>query len=46
LLISVGNVTSYRDNSAARNTRYYYKVTAVNALGESVLSGEATAIAK
>jgi subtilisin family serine protease len=44
--LAVGNVTSYRDNSTSKNVRYYYKVTAVNAVGESALSLEATAIGK
>ena len=45
-LIAVANVTSYRDNSTSKNVRYYYKVTAVNGVGESVQSSEASAIAK
>ncbi len=45
-LASVGNVTSFKDTSTARGTRYYYKVTAVNAVGESVASNEASAQAK
>src|SRR5207247_4215939 len=45
-LIAVGNVTSFRDSSTSKGVRYYYKIAAVNALGESLRSGEATAIAK
>ena len=40
LLVTLGNVTSYSDGGLANGTTYYYKVTAVNALGESALSGE------
>jgi PKD repeat protein len=32
--------TSYQDNSADPNTSYFYKVTAVNAIGESLNCGE------
>jgi hypothetical protein len=44
-LVSIGNVTSYRDTNVKRGTTYYYKVTAVNAAGESPLSNEASATA-
>src|SRR5204863_3442501 len=43
-LIAVGNVTSYRDNSTSKNVRYYCKVSAVNGVGDSVQSSEASAI--
>jgi subtilisin family serine protease len=46
LLVSVGNVTSYRDTSTKKGVRYYYVVTAINGLGEGPTSNEATAIAK
>ena len=45
-IVSVGSVRTYRDTSTTRGVRYYYVVTAVNALGESPRSNEATAIAK
>jgi fibronectin type 3 domain-containing protein/lysophospholipase L1-like esterase len=35
--------TSYTDSSAANGTKYYYKVAAVNALGTSGMSNEASA---
>ena len=35
--------TTYTDTTAANGTTYYYKVTAVNALGEGPLSNEASA---
>lgn len=38
--------TSYLDKSLAKKTRYYYWVTAVNALGESVPSLEVTAASR
>jgi fibronectin type 3 domain-containing protein len=46
LLTSVGNVTSFKDTSTTRGQTYYYKVTAVNAVGESPASNEANASAK
>jgi subtilisin family serine protease/fibronectin type 3 domain-containing protein len=45
-LIAVGSVTSYRDNATSKNTRYYYRIAAVNAVGEGGLSAEASAVAK
>src|SRR5262249_45088882 len=42
-LASTGTATGYTDASAANGTTYYYKVTAVNAVGEGPLSNEATA---
>jgi fibronectin type 3 domain-containing protein len=46
LLVSLGNVTSYKDTTAARGVTYYYVVTAVNAAGESLPSTEASAVAR
>ena len=43
LLASPGNVTSYTDNAVVNGTTYYYKVSALNAVGESTLSGEQSA---
>ena len=45
-LASVGNVTSFKDTSTTRGQTYYYIVKAVNAVGESPASNEASAIAK
>src|SRR5262249_37948808 len=38
LLTSLGNVTTWTDNGAANGTTYYYKVTALNSVGESARS--------
>jgi len=38
--------TTYRDTSTKKNTRYYYIVRAVNAVGEGATSSEATAISR
>jgi fibronectin type 3 domain-containing protein len=43
LLASGVATTSYADGSVAGSTKYYYKVTAVNAAGESPASNEASA---
>jgi fibronectin type 3 domain-containing protein len=43
LLTTLGNVTSWTDNGAANGTTYYYKVTAVNSVGESAASNELSA---
>src|SRR6185312_11111374 len=40
LLTTVGNVTSYDDNTAANGTKYYYRVSAVNSIGEGTQSNE------
>src|SRR4029079_16211771 len=42
-LKSVGVVTSSNDTAVTNGTTYYYKVSAVNSVGESVMSGEAFA---
>jgi fibronectin type 3 domain-containing protein len=43
LLTTLGNVTSWTDNSAANGTTYYYDVSAVNSVGESAVSNEKSA---
>jgi hypothetical protein len=43
LLTSVGVVNTYTDSTAVNGTTYYYKVTAVNASGESAASNERSA---
>src|SRR5262249_45209827 len=43
LLTSLSNVTSFTDYGAANGTTYYYKVTAVNSVGEGSLSNEKSA---
>ena len=44
LLTTVGSTTSFVDGNVARGTRYYYRVAAVNPLGEGAMSVEASAI--
>jgi hypothetical protein len=46
LLISVGNVLTYRDIVTSKGVGYYYQVSAVNAAGEGSRSSQVTAIAK
>jgi titin len=41
-----GTARTYLDASVSRKTRYYYTVTATNALGESVASAEVTVTSK
>jgi hypothetical protein len=43
LLAQVGNVTSYTDSTVTNGTPYYYKVSAVNSVGEGAQSGELSA---
>lgn len=43
LLLTVGVVGTYTDTGLQDNTQYYYRVSAVNALGEGPMSGEASA---
>jgi fibronectin type 3 domain-containing protein len=43
LLVGVGATTSYTDSSVVNATTYFYQVTAVNNVGESARSGEASA---
>src|SRR5262249_19244574 len=40
LLTTLGNVTTYTDNGVVNGTTYYYKVSALNAVGEGALSNE------
>ena len=42
-LQSTGAVTSFHDSGLVNGTTYYYKVTALNAIGEGSLSNEASA---
>jgi fibronectin type 3 domain-containing protein len=44
--VSVGNVTSYKDTSVVSGVTYWYQVEAVNAIGASGQSNEASATAK
>ena len=43
LLITTGNVLTYTDTTATNGQTYYYQVTAVNSIGESGMSNEASA---
>jgi fibronectin type 3 domain-containing protein len=43
LLTTVGNVLTYTDTSASNGQTYYYKVSAVNSVGEGSKSDEASA---
>ena len=43
LLTTLGNVASYDDTAVTNGTTYYYKVSAVNSVGEGPLSTEASA---
>ena len=40
---TVGNVNKYRDQSVTSGTTYYYKIQAINSVGSSSLSNEASA---
>src|SRR2546422_74246 len=44
LLTTVGNVVSYTDGTVTNGQIYYYKVSAVNSVGESSQSNEASAV--
>jgi hypothetical protein len=46
LLKTLGVVTTYRDKATTSGTVYYYEVTAVNAVGESAPSNEASQTAR
>src|SRR4051794_29169637 len=43
LLTTVGPTTGYVDTTTRNNATYYYKVTAINAIGESAFSNERSA---
>jgi hypothetical protein len=43
LLASVGDVTSYSDSVVTNGTRYFYRVSAVNGIGEGAQSDEVSA---
>jgi len=43
LLTQIGNVTSYNDNAVTNGQTYFYKVTAINSVGESAPSNEVSA---
>jgi predicted phage tail protein len=43
LLATVGNVVTFADTGVTNGTPYFYKVSAVNSVGEGGLSGEASA---
>ncbi|MDO8429963.1 MAG: fibronectin type III domain-containing protein, partial [bacterium] len=43
LIATIGNLLVYNDTSLTIGPAYYYKVTAVNAIGESVFSNESSA---
>src|SRR6476646_418861 len=43
-LTTLGNVTSWTNTGLANGTTYYYKVSALNAIGEGGLSNERSAI--
>lgn len=44
LLTTLGNVLTITDTGLTNNTVYYYKISAVNAVGEGALSAEVSAI--
>jgi len=44
LVTTVGAVSSYTDTGLTNGQRYYYKVSAVNAVGEGALSNELSAV--
>ncbi len=46
LLKSLGNVTNFTDTATVSGVRYYYRITAVNALGEGPPSNEVSAMAR
>jgi fibronectin type 3 domain-containing protein len=41
--MTIGNITTYNDTSVTPGITYYYKVSAVNGLGEGPMSNEASA---
>jgi len=46
LLTTVGNVTSFTDTGTTAGVRYYYRIAAVNAVGEGAQSSEVNARAR
>ncbi len=42
-LAAAGNVTVYKDSATRSGSTYFYRVTAVNVLGEGPMSNEASA---
>jgi fibronectin type 3 domain-containing protein len=42
-LVEIGNMLTYNDTNVSPGVTYYYKVTAVNAVGEGPLSNQASA---
>ena len=44
LLTTVGNVTTYDDGTVSNGTQYYYRVSAVNSVGEGAQSNEVSAV--
>src|SRR4029450_11550623 len=43
LLTSIGNVTAWDDNNVSAGVTYYYRITALNSIGESARSNEGSA---
>ncbi|MHC1680757.1 MAG: fibronectin type III domain-containing protein [Methanomassiliicoccales archaeon] len=43
-LLSIGVATNYTDTTVSNDQRYYYKVTATNAIGEGPKSGETSTV--
>src|SRR5207249_5037376 len=44
IIATVGNVNSYTNTGLTAGTTYFYKVKAVNVLGSSILSNEASVV--
>jgi CSLREA domain-containing protein len=44
LLTTVANVTAYTDSAVSNGTQYWYRISAVNSVGEGPLSNELSAI--
>src|SRR4029077_9246604 len=43
LLVTLGNVTTYTDSPVVNGTTYFYKITALNSVGEGAVSNELSA---
>jgi LPXTG-motif cell wall-anchored protein len=43
LLTTIGNVTTYTDDEVVNGQTYWYKVSAVNAVGEGAMTGTESA---